>query len=132
MAYTDYLEEKVQKHVFGGEAFTSPSDGSNIYLALFTAGPTDAGGGTEVSGNAYAREEISFTISGTNPTEAANTAAVEFATATGTWGTVTHVGVFDAATDGNLLAYAELDASKLIETGDVFRVPTGDLKITLN
>jgi hypothetical protein len=82
-----------------------------------------------LSGSAYVRKSVAFTTSG-NTTS--NNAAIEFPTATGSWGTVTHVGVFDASSSGNLMAYATLSASKAIATGDVFRVPSGDLDITLD
>jgi hypothetical protein len=128
MAFTNFLEDKVMDHVFGSGSYTKPS---NLYLGLFTAAPGEAGGGTEVSGGDYARQAIAFTISGDAPTQAANTSAVEFPTATASWGEVTHVAVFDAATSGNMLAYAELTASKTIGDGDVFRVPATNLVITL-
>ena len=96
---------------------------------MFTGAPGETGGGTEVSGGGYTRKAIAFTTSGATTS---NNAAVEFPTATGNYGTVTHVAVFDAASSGNMMAYATLSASKVIETGDVFRVPTGDLDITLN
>jgi hypothetical protein len=101
------------------------------YLALFTSNPDEDASGTEVttSGTAYARQSAAFTISGNT---ASNTSAVEFPTATATYGTVSHVGVFDASTSGNLLAYAALSTSKAIDTGDVLRVPAGDLDITLD
>jgi len=57
---------------------------------------------------------------------------VEFPTATANYGTVTHVGIYDASSAGNLMAWAALTSSKTIETGDVFRIPSGDLDITLN
>jgi hypothetical protein len=98
-------------------------------LALFTAAPSDTGGGTEVSGGAYARQSVTFTVSGNT---ASNNAAIEYPTATANYGTVTHIGVFDASSSGNLLAHAALTTSKTIETGDVFRVPSGDLDITLD
>ena len=72
-----------------------------------------------------------MTVSGTYPTQATNGAAVEFVTATGAWGTVTHVGVFDAASSGNLMAWAALTASKTVASGAVFRFDAGDLDITL-
>ena len=87
------------------------------------------GNSTEVSGGGYARQTVAFTTSG-NTTS--NNAAVEYPTATGNYGTVTHVGVYDASSSGNLMAYAALSSNKTIETGDVFRVPSGDLDITLN
>ena len=71
MAFSDYLEDKVLEHVFGGNAFTAPS---TLYVALFTVAPSDTGGGTEVSGGAYARQTATFNVSGTNPTEASNIA----------------------------------------------------------
>lgn len=128
MSFSNYLETKVLDHVFGGTAYTAPS---TLYLALFTANPNEDGSGTEVStsGTAYARQSVAFTISGNT---ASNTAAVEYPAATANYGTVSHVGIYDASSAGNLIAYAALTSSKTIETGDVFRVPTGDLDITLD
>ena len=126
MSFTNFLETEILDHVFAGAAYSAPS---THYLGLFTAAPGEAGGGTELSGSAYVRKSVAFTTSG-NTTS--NNAAVEFPTATGSWGTVTHVGVFDASSSGNLMAYATLSSSKAIATGDVFRVPSGDLDITLD
>ena len=127
--FTDYLENKVLLHVFGGTAYTAPT---TLYVGLFTAAPSDTGGGTECSGGSYARKSMpDMTVSGTSPTQATNGAAVEFVTSTGAWGTVTHCGVFDAASSGNLLGWAALTASKTVSSGDVFRFDAGDLDITL-
>ena len=126
MSFTNFLETEILDHVFGGSAYTAPG---THYLALYTAAPGETGGGTEVSGGAYARQSVAFTTTG-NTTS--NSAAVEYPTATASFGTVTHVGVFDASTGGNLMAYATLSSSKTIDTGDVFRVPAGDLDITLD
>ena len=126
--FSDYLEDKVLEHVFGGNAYSAPS---TLYVALYTVAPTDTGGGTEVSGGGYARQTGAFNVSGTNPTTASNTAAIEYPTATANYGTVVAVGIFDASSSGNLLAYANLTASKVVSTGDVFRFNAGDLDITL-
>ena len=126
--FSDYLEDKVLDHVFGGTAYTAPT---TLYVALYTVAPTDTGGGTEVSGGAYARQTAAFTVTGTNPTTASNSAAIEYPTATANYGTVVAVGIFDALSGGNLLAYANLDTSKVVSTGDVFRFNSGDLDITL-
>ena len=127
MSFSNYLETEILDHVFAGAAYTAPS---TKYLALFTAvADGEAGSVTEVSGGGYARQTVAFTTSG-NTTS--NNAAVEFPTATANYGTVTHVGVYDASSSGNLMADASLSSSKTIETGDVFRVPSGDLDITLN
>jgi len=126
--FSDYLEDKVLEHVFGGNAYSAPS---TLYVALYTVAPTDTGGGTEVSGGGYARQTGAFTVSGTNPTTASNTAAIEYPTATADYGTVVAVGILDASSSGNLLAYANLTTSKVVSSGDVFRFNTGDLDITL-
>lgn len=128
MAFSDYLEDKVLEHVFGGNAFTAPS---TLHVALFTVAPSDTGGGTEVSGGAYARQTATFNVSGTNPTEASNVASIEYPTATASYGTVLAVGVFDALTGGNLLAYSTLTTNKTIDAGDVFRINAGDFDIRL-
>ena len=126
--FSDYLEDKVLDHVFGGNAYTAPS---TLHVALYTVAPTDTGGGTEVSGGGYVRKTATFNVSGTNPTTASNTAAIEYPTATANYGTVVAVGIFDASSSGNLLAYANLTTSKVVSTGDVFRFNTGDLDVTL-
>ena len=117
--FSDYLENKVLSYVFSGGSFSQPG---TKYLALYTTAPTDAGGGTELSGSAYARQSCA---------QATNSSAVEWPTATGSWGTVVAVGVFDASSSGNLLAWNNLTASKTISTGDVFRINAGDLDIDL-
>lgn len=137
MSFSDYLEDKLLNHVFAGAAYTPPT---TIYVGLHTTANTDAAAGTEISGNGYERQTVVFTVTGTDPTEADNDAAIEFAVATADWGTVTHAGVYDALTGGNLLAHAQLtDPSdfstalpKTIETGDVFRISAGNLKIRLD
>ena len=137
MSFTDYLEDKILDHVFGGTAYTAPT---TLYVGLHTSASSDSAAGTEVSGGSYARQTASFTVSGTTPTEATTGAAIEFPTATASWGTVTYAGVYDALTGGNLLAYAELtDPSdfstalpKAIDTGDIFRLSAGNLKIRLD
>lgn len=124
-AFSNYLENKVLDHVFGGVPYSAPA---TLYLALYTSDPGDDNSGTECSGTSYARQTVAFTV--TNDT-ASNSAAVEFPVAGSSWGTITHVGILDALTTGNLLAHGALTASKAIASGDVFRVELGDLDITL-
>lgn len=126
MSFSNYLETKVLDHVFGGTAYTAPS---TLYVALFTSDPGDGDSGTEVSGGGYTRQTVTFTTSGATTS---NDSAVEYATATANYGTVSHIGIYDASSAGNLLAHASLTSSKTIETGDVFRIPAGDLDITLD
>ena len=126
MSFSNTFETTVLTWVFTTGSATRPTA---WHIALYTGAPDDTGGGTEVSGGGYGRQAVTFTISGNT---ASNNAAIEWDTATSGYGTVTHVGVFDAATGGNLIAYAALTTSKTIDTGDVFRLPSGDLDITLD
>lgn len=128
MSFSNTSETLVLNWLLTANSATRPTA---WYLALYTAAPGEAGGGTEVTtvGTAYARQSAAFTVSGNT---ASNTSAIEFPTATATYGTVSHVGVFDAVTGGNLIAYAALTTSKVIDTGDVLRVPLGELDITLD
>jgi hypothetical protein len=103
------------------------------YVGLFTAAPSDTGGGTEVSGNGYARVATgTINVSGTSPTNATNAAAIEFAAASGgNWGSIGWAAIFDASTGGNMLAWAALSTARTINDGDVLRIPAGDLDVTL-
>ena len=126
MSFSNYLENKVLDHVFGGSAYTAPA---TLYVGLFTSDPGEGGGGTEVSGGSYARQTIAFTVT---DSQASSSAAVEFPTATASWGTITYAAVYDAVSGGNLLASGALTTSKTIDSGDVFRIPSGDFDIDLD
>jgi hypothetical protein len=127
MSLSNTFETHTLNYLFTTTSVTRPTA---WYIALFTSNPAEDASGTEVStsGTAYARQSATFTVSGN---EATNSAAIEFPTATASYGTVTHIGVFDASTGGNLIAYAALTTSKAIDTGDVLRLPANDLDITM-
>ena len=128
MSFSNSFETHTLNYLFTSTAVTRPTA---WYFALFTSNPDEDASGTEVStvGTAYARQSVTFTVSGNT---ASNSAAIEFPTATASYGTVTHVGVFDAASAGNLIAYAALTTSKAIDTGDVMRIPASDLDVTMD
>jgi hypothetical protein len=123
---SNYLENALVNATLRNTAYTSPSA---VYLALYTSDPTDADSGTECSGTSYARQSITFGAPSNGVST--NSAVIEFPQAGGSWGTITHVGIRDASTSGNLLYHTALDASKTIATGDVFRVAIGSLSVTL-
>jgi len=129
-SFSDYTENLALNFLFTTNTATRPTA---WYVGLFTAAPSDTGGGTEVSGSAYARKVTgTITVSGTSPTTATNSAAIEFAAASGgNWGTVTHAAIFDSLTSGNMLAWSALTTSRTINDGDVFRIPASSLTITL-
>ena len=126
MSFSNYLENKVLGHVFGATPYTAPG---TLYVGLYTSDPGEGNTGTEVSGGSYARQAIAFTVTGN---QASNTAAVEFPTATASWGTVTYAAIFDAVSGGNMMSYGPLTTSKTIASGDVLRIPAGDFDINLD
>jgi len=125
---SDYLENKLIDHLFRGLAFTAPA---TLYFALLTAAPSDSGGGTEVSGGSYARVAVTPNStnfantqnSGTGAStgtggQTQNLTAITFPAPTANWGSVTHFGIYDAASAGNLIAHAALTAAKTVNNGD--------------
>lgn len=138
-AMSDFLENKLIDFLFRGQALgiTGSTAGAGtgpatLYIGLYTANPTDAGGGTEVSGGSYARVAVTSSLanwagtqssgsttasSGTSGTTSNNN-AVTFPAPTANWGTITGVGVFDAASGGNMLLWSALTVSKTVNNGD--------------
>lgn len=129
-SFNDYTENLVLTWLFTTSSATRPTA---WYVGLFTAAPSDTGGGTEVTGNGYARKATgTMSVSGTAPTTATNNSAIEFDAASGgNWGTIGWAAVFDASTGGNMLAWAALTTDRTINDGDVFRIPAGSLDVTL-
>ena len=123
---SNYLENGLLNAVLRNTSYTSPA---TVYVGLYTSNPGEGNTGTEVSGNSYARKSATFGA----PSDGVctNSAAVEFDQATGSWGTVSHVGLLDAITSGNLLFYTDITTSKTIETGDIFKIAAGSLSVTL-
>ena len=124
-AASNYTETLALTFLLTSSAATRPTA---WYVALFTTSPTDAGSGTEVSGTYYARQSVAFTVSGDT---ASNSATITFPAAGSNWGTISHVGVYDAVTTGNLLFHGSVTTSKSIDTGDTFQISAGNLDITL-
>ena len=125
-AMSNYLENALLNAVLRNTSYTSPS---TVFVALYTTDPGEGGTGTEVSGGSYAR--VAGTFGAPSNGVSTNSAAIEFAQATGSWGTVSHMALYDAITSGNMLFYGSLTTSKTIESGDVFKFSTGELSVTL-
>lgn len=114
MSKTDYLEAAMLNHTLRNTPYSPPA---TIYLGLFTSATTDAGGGTEVSGNGYARQVATF--GAPSGGSCANTNQITFPVATPAgWGTVTHGAYFDAPTGGNMLRQGALLAPRVVNAGD--------------
>jgi len=124
-AMSDYLENEILDHILGTGAYTMPS---TVYVGLSTGSFNDDNSGTELSGSGYARQSIAFNAASSGTAD--NSGAVDFPAATGSWGTVSHFGLFDASTGGNLLIHGALTANKVVDTGDILRVAAGDMDIT--
>lgn len=124
--FSNYLENALINATLRNTSYSSPT---TVYVALYTTDPTDANTGTECTGGSYARTSVTFGAPSNGV--ATNSADVTFPTATGSWGTITHVGVMDADTTGNLLYHASLTASKTVGNGDIFKISSGNLSVTL-
>ena len=128
MSLSDTFETHTLKYLLTSDSVTRPT---NWFVALCTSDPTDSALGTEVSGGGYARQSVTFTVSGNN---ASNTSAIEFPEATADYGTVVAVMIMPASTGGtasDMIVHAQLTSDKSISTGDIFRIPAGDLDITI-
>lgn len=136
-ALSDYLENALLGLILNKDAFTGP----DTWVSLYTTDPTDADSGTEVSGGSYARQRVYDNGSGSPDWNIAtvdgigylvdNSDDITFPTATVAWGTVTHVGIHDAVTGGNLLFHGVLTASQVVGIGGIFKFLVGELDARL-
>ena len=118
----DYAENKILDHSLGKASWTMPT----AYIALYTAAPGDAGGGTEVTGGSYARYTTSAaTWNSASAGSISNAVDIVFTTATANWGTIVSVAILDAVTVGNFIWWGDLFASKVVNNGDVFDSDVG-------
>jgi len=123
---SNYLENALINGTLRATSYTAPT---TTYLALYTNDPTDADTGTEVTGGSYVRQAIVFSAPSNGATS--NSSAIEFPQCTADWGIITHVGIRDAVTTGNLLYHTPLDSSKTISNGDIFKITATNLSVTL-
>lgn len=135
-ALSNYLESALVDHIFRGTAFSHTTPAS-FYVALYTAAPSDAGGGTEVTigANNYARVAVTRAAGSWAATDGSNgvtsnVSAITFPTPSGSWGTVTHFGILDASSAGNLLFHGALTVQQTINTGNTVSFSAGQLQIT--
>lgn len=127
-ALSDYSEKLLLDWMMTAGSATRPTA---WYVALYTAAPSDSGGGTEVSGSGYSRQSVAFAAASTPGGTTSNSGAVSFTASGGSWGTVTHIGIFDASTSGNLLWHGSLTASKTVGDGDTIEFAIGNIDLTI-
>ena len=130
---SDYLEVSLRTHIFRTGSFTKPTV---LAISLHTADPTDAGTGTEVTGGSYARvsrNPLDANWSAASATDGLtdNVADLVFPAPTANWGIVTHFGIWDAATAGNLLIHGAFTTAKTVNNGDAApQILAGQLDVT--
>lgn len=127
-ALSDFSEKLLLDWLMTNGTATRPTA---WYVALYTAAPSDSGGGTEVSGSGYIRKAVTFGAASTPGGTTSNTGAVSFTASGGSWGTITHMGIFDAETSGNLLWHGALTASKTVGDGDTIEFAIGNIDLTV-
>lgn len=123
---SNYLENALINGTLRATSFTAPA---SVFVSLHTADPTDAGTGTEVSGGSYIRQAATFGAPSNGAS--ATTADITYPQATAGYGTVGWIGIWDAQTTGNMLYHTALDTAKTIDTGDIFKIASGSLTVTL-
>ena len=131
MNMSNYLAAALLNRIFRGQAMTFPT---NVYVALYTSDPTKNDTGQEVTGGGYARQQVIFSapVEENGKQVIRNSADVVFPIATADWGTVTHAGIRDAATGGNLLYFGPLNVPRTILAGDRARLLAGMIELTLS
>lgn len=127
-ALSDYAEKLLLDWMMTTGSATRPTA---WYVALYTAAPSDSGGGTEVSGSGYSRQSVTLAAASTPGGTTSNTNAVSFTASGGAFGTVTHIGIFDASTGGNLLWHGAMTASKAVADGDTLEFSIGNIDLTI-
>jgi len=133
MSIAHYQANKILDEQFGG---TTLSPIATLYVGLSTTAPSaDGTGVTEPSGGAYAR--VSVTNNKTNWDTSAlgildNDVAIQFVESTASWGTITHVVIYDAVTAGNLLYWEALTSSRTVAAATTVLFAIGGLIIKMN
>lgn len=117
-----YLKNKIIKHVLGEASFTMPT---NVYLALYQNDPTVDDMATEISGGSYARQQLSFATA-VNGAKESNTSET-FSSMPAC--TVTHWGIRDASSGGNLLYFGAFDLPIQLNAGNNLPIASGDIVI---
>ena len=127
-ALSDYAEKLLLDWAMTTGSATRPTA---WYVALYTAAPSDSGGGTEVSTGGYSRQAVTFGAASSPGGTTSNTGAVSFTASGANYGTVTHIGIFDNSTSGNLLWHGALTASKTVNDGDTLEFSIGNIDLTI-
>ena len=127
-ALSDHAENLILNFLMTSGTATRPTA---WYVALYTVAPSDAGGGTEVSGNGYIRQTVAWdTATGTGGTTD-NTGAVSFTATGGNFGEIVAIGIHDASSGGNLLWHGALSANKTVNDGDTLEFAAGAIDLTI-
>ena len=128
-AFSDFLENELLDGTLRGpgNAYTPVA---TVYVGLHTSVTNDDDTGAEVATGSYARTSSAFDAPSAGSTS--NSATITFPTATASWGTVTHFGIYDASVAGNLLYWGALTISKTVDNGDIFTFPIGNLTVSLD
>lgn len=127
-ALSDYAEKLLLDWMMTDGAATRPT---TWFIALYTAAPNDAGGGTEVSTFGYARQAVAFAAATSGDGTTSNTGSVSFTASGGDWGAITHLAIFDASSSGNMLWHGPLAASRTINDTDTLTFAPGSINLTL-
>ena len=128
MSASDNFENKILDAGFGAGTLTKPA---NVYVALYSTAPTDSTAGTELTGNGYARQVVSFGTASAG--QIGSSGNVTFTSnVSSTWSTAVAVALVDAASSGNIMVYSTLSPSRTLQDGDTLTFITDNIKVTQN
>jgi hypothetical protein len=127
-ALSDYSEKLLLDWAMTTGTATRPTA---WYVALYTAAPNDAGGGTEVTGGGYVRKAVTFAAATTPGGTTSNTGDVTWTASGASFGTVGWIGIHDAVSGGNLLWHGAMTASKIVNDGDTLEFSIGNIDLTI-
>ena len=125
----DAFEARLLDHIFKGGATPALNALSTVYVALFTAAPSDSAAGTEVSGSSYARQAVASAAWTRTASSMANNAEIAFPAVTSSAYTVVGWAIMDAASSGNMLYWGDT-TSTTMNVSDVPRFAANALTIT--
>jgi hypothetical protein len=128
-ALSDYAEKLVLDWLMTTGSATRPTD---WYVALYTAAPSDSGGGTEVSTGGYARQAVTFAAASSPGGTTDNSTTVSFTASGDNYGSVSHIGLFDAVSGGNLICHGSMTSPNNVDDAETLEFSIGNIDLSIS
>lgn len=126
MPMTDNLANKIANATLRNQTYTSPA---TVYASLYSVAPTVSTSGTEIVGNGYSRQSVTFSAPSAGVVSSSGN--VTFSCTGNNWPTVVAFAITDASTSGNIMFFQGI-SPRNINVGDSFQIDSGNLTITIS